>query len=122
MHVLSLSSQLEWIGSDAFIDSGLQKICIPDSVRWIDDGCFKDSQLESVVFGESSMLEHLGAGAFGGTKIVEIVIPPRVREICDHCFASCVDLRRVSFSVHSSIEFIGVEARHALKTFVFLPV
>ena len=124
-------SSLERIGVEAFgaildrwgksIRCSITKICIPDSVRELCDGCFRGcSSLRHVTFGSSPSLERIGIEAFGVLEegrgkstpcgIVEISIPNSVRELGDGCFKGCKSLRRVTFGSSSSLERIGFHA------------
>ena len=88
---------------------GIVEISIPNSVRELGDGCFKEcSPLRCVRFGASSSLERIGVACFMGTGIRVIIIPDSVRELCDRCFCRCGSLDSVVFGSSSSLQRIGV--------------
>ena len=59
------SSSLERIGACCFQGSGVEEESIPDGVRELGDGCFRECEsLRRVTFGSSSSLERIGFRAF----------------------------------------------------------
>ena len=89
----------------------LSSVRIPDGVRDLCDGCFRESEVVEVEFGPSSSLERIGVSCFQESlRLEEFAVPDSVRELCDCCFKGCESLRRVTFGPSSSLERIGVEA------------
>ena len=124
VHIPS-SSTIERIGKEAFCcfmgkSSLLREIDIPDSVRVIDDECFRESKyLSRVTFGPSSRLERIGVASFSMTGVTEIHIPDSVKELGDGCFFKCLQLTRVTFSRNSSLRSIGTQCFQASGLEVF---
>ena len=76
------SSSLEWVGVSCFELSGVEEVSIPDSVRELCDGCFKECEsLRHVTFGSSSSLERIGVSCFEGTGVEAVSIPDSVCEL-----------------------------------------
>ena len=81
---------------------------VPDSVKVISDGCFRDCRtLSLVVFGEGSSVRWMGCEAFKECGLTEIDIPKTVEQICNECFFGCRQLRRITFHEDSSLKLIG---------------
>eukprot|EP00605_Chrysophyceae_sp_TOSAG23-4_P002018 GSChrysophyteH1.ASY1.ANO1.2233.1 assembled CDS len=114
-------SQLNYIGSYAFYQSGLESITIPDSVENIGDFAFylsafaDNSNLEIVLFmssvgsntSESTYkIQTIGSRAFMRTNITNIVIPNSVQSLGDSAFAYCKSLTSVLFYSGSQLTSI----------------
>ena len=88
----------------------LSSVSVPDSVRELCDGCFKECKdLRRITFGPSSSLERIGVSCFERSGVEELSVPDRVRELCDGCFKECKGLRRITFGPSSSLERIGFD-------------
>lgn len=74
------------IGEEAFKDSVIRHIVIPDSVEVIEASAFAYTQLETITFSENSDLKSIEHGAFMATEFLE------------------------SFSTPNQVEYIGVAA------------
>lgn len=94
------------IGREAFSQSGIMSVHIPNTVVVIENSAFRDSRgLTSVTIGNS--VERIGSSAFSGTGLTEVVIPNSVEYIGSSAFAS-TNLTRVT--IGSSVEHIGDSA------------
>ena len=90
---VSLPADIDSIGNYNFTAcSGLKKLTLPDSVRYIGDRCFQSADLEEVHLGD--LVSHLGEGAFSGSAIRRFVCPPLVKKI-EQCCGSCQNLSEV---------------------------
>ena len=72
--------------------SGLKKLTLPDSVRYIGDYCFLTADLEEV--GMGGMVCHLGEQAFSYSGIRRFVSPPSLSKI-EKSFRYCPNLSEV---------------------------
>ena len=105
------SSRVERICADAFRDTSIESLSIPDSVVELGEGCFYGCKsLRSVIFGASSRVERICADAFCGTSIESLSIPDSVVELGKKCFYGCKSLRSVIFGASSRVERICAEA------------
>ena len=119
------------IGGDAFIDSGVVHLEVPDSIKVIHnsafsgitslksikicdgvtslpDRCFQNCEsLEEVSFPES--IDTIGSLCFAGcTKLEEIVLPDKLTEISKSLFEGCVSLK--SATIGRNIIKVGSKA------------
>lgn len=119
---LKIPSSVKYIGSSAFLWSGLKQITIPASVREIDNWAFNDCrELEQVMIPENAKLEKIGEAAFSecyqlktisplpaslkklgarvfdGSSLREIHFAPnaKIKELPEKCFFNCQGLREV---------------------------
>jgi len=84
LEIEDLPSELTYVGEFAFASTKLAKIVIPDAVKSIGKGAFKNcAYAEYVVIGEN--VSAIGASAFEGCSLLEaIYIPDTVNSIGDH--------------------------------------
>lgn len=116
---VTLSKNTKVIGNWAFDNKcGIESIELPDTVEQIGKGAFKGSSLKTCNIPDS--LTYLGEEAFCESNIEEIVFGGNLSEIPAGAFKDCDSLKSVTFN--SSIQKIGESAfNHAsgLKTVVF---
>ena len=63
------------IGVSCFQESAVEDVSVPDSVRELCDGCFKEcSSLRCVTFGPSSSLEWIGVSCFQETALEDVSV------------------------------------------------
>jgi hypothetical protein len=128
------ASRLREIETQAFDESGLSDILLPDTVKRIDDRAFaecelpsielpaaveylgleafqKCAQLQVVTFRGESILAVIGARAFQESAVKEITIPPSVRTIEQQAFAGCKSLAKLT--LNEGLEVIGESAFEA---------
>ncbi len=99
------NSQLNQIGGEAFVGSGLRSIHIPASVITIDRAAFFDTPLSSVSFAEGSQLKTIGSEAFAKDGfLTEIALPDQLVQIGAYAFKE-TDLRTVT--VPASVTYLG---------------
>lgn len=84
------NSELECLGVEAFVNSGLRTIIIPDTVRRLQDRCFEGCKfLCEVLFNESSKLESIGTRCFAGTCLSSLELPKSVTTVSGGAFVDC---------------------------------
>lgn len=85
------------IGNEAFSDSGLVRVVLPEGITSIGRGAFKNNlQLREISLPSS--LRTIGESAFSSCSQLErIVIPDRVEEIPSSAFMRCLNLKEVVF-------------------------
>ena len=82
----------------SFLWSGFEEVSVPDGVRELCEGCFKECwSLRRVTFGPSSSLEQIDVDWIQGTSVEEVFVPDGVCELCEGCFKWCESLRGVTF-------------------------
>ena len=112
-------SEVVTIGNNAFRNSGLSAIHIPDSVIHIGEGSFAANKINTITGGKN--LEIIGKSAFSSNKIVSLNVPNKVKTISDNAF-EFNDLAQVMF-LGSDVETIGTSAFQGNDlTKLFIPV
>ncbi len=102
------------IGTQAFLNSSITNVTIPDSVTSIGEGAFGYcSQLSTVNISDASNLLSIGKDAFINSSITSITIPNKVNSISENVFALCSQLSTVYFK--GPKPFIGINAFSAIK-------
>ena len=118
--IFAENSQLEEIGSQAFMGSGLESIVIPDSVKTLGKQVFIDcAQLKSVKLSESlaeipekafmncvalegitfpESVSKLGMSAFQNSGIKSLIVPATLTSFSSSPFKDCVKLEKVVFA------------------------
>jgi hypothetical protein len=93
------------IRSNAFANSSIISITIPEGVKSIENRCFEGcSYLKTISLPKG--LQYIGAYAFNGCKsLVSIVIPDSVTRIEENAFENCSSLTSINIPQH--IDFIG---------------
>mgnify|MGYP002852929548 CR=1 FL=1 len=110
------------IGNNAFVNTAIESITIPASVKTLGDYCFEGCvNLQEVVFPTNSQLTTIKSGifrkcsslgqitlpkklakigsyAFAWTALEEITIPRRVSVITSDCFKGCESLKRATIT------------------------
>jgi hypothetical protein len=101
-------SKLQRIESNAFSDSGLTKIQIPNSVEVLCCSCFSECKsLFTITFESQSKLQRIESNAFSDSGLTKIQIPASVEQICSSCFADCIFLHTFQYISPSSLSTIG---------------
>lgn len=96
------------IGANAFQNSLIKYITIPNSVVSIGDYAFKNcTDLSTIRF--STDITHIGVGAFENCiSLSEVTIPSKIKEISNFAFFNCSSLETVAFS--NCLEKIGQQS------------
>ena len=110
------NSQLATIGGNAFRLTSIKDIEIPNSVTYIGDGAFGQTEyssialLETITFGENSQLTYIGDNAFEYQRKLQIVnfeAIPQLITIGYAAFQGCSNLIGISFLNNSPLTTIG---------------
>ncbi len=116
---IKLPDTLSFLGTYTFVESGLESITIPKSVKTFAASAtatpsyttcsyvFKDcTSLKTVIFHDE--FEIIGGYAFAGcTALEEIVIPDSVKIISSYAFKGCTNLKKITVS--KNLEELGYE-------------
>ena len=103
-----MPSTLKEVGKDAFRDSEVTNVIIPDSVEVIASGAFADCSYLAEVKLPSS-LNNLGVRAFASCSMLSSIdIPEEVKTIPEECFSGCRNLTSVFF--HDGLKYINANA------------
>lgn len=88
-----LPASLLAIGYYAFKDNVLHEINLPDSIRYIGDGAFQNTDLMLKLLKMPKKLQYLGTNAFKNNNQIEnVVFPDGIKKICSHAFKGCNSL------------------------------
>ena len=93
---IEFPSTLNCLGKEAFYNTGLRHLSLPDSILWIADRTFKKcDSLKSVKL--PSNIEILGDRTFEEcSSLKKIELPESIKIIGNSCFAWCSDLKEVT--------------------------
>lgn len=108
LETITLPESLWFIGYNAFSNTSLKSIDIPDNVQYIWTYAFHNCELLEKVILPSSLIkiEH---GGFEGCKVLDsIIIPENVSEIDYSAFGNCTSLHSISFE--GNVSSIGRKA------------
>ncbi len=87
-----------YITNEAFNQTLIESITIPNSVKIIGDRAFNSvSTLKIININEESDLEMIGNSAFFGTSIENVIIPKKVNKIQGGAFSNMKKLKKVIF-------------------------
>ena len=75
------------VAQSAFFGSGITDVVIPETVKEIGPGAFKESRLQSVTFKNPSVKLDDGSVFAGCKYLTEISLPYGLKRIPDYCFA-----------------------------------
>ncbi len=109
---LILSKTLSTIDTEAFYNSALKSVIVPNGVTTIEKCAFQNcSELKDVTFQEDSQLRTIEGGYsygafYGCTSLTSIEIPASVQTIGEAAFEACVKLATVKFDKESRLETI----------------
>ena len=98
LRTVELPTGLEVIGEGWFMDSGVEEVTVPESVREIGKyvfACCKNLRL--INFAEDSRLEKIGYYCFYDSGIQRIAVPSGIKVIERGMFQSCFALTSVTF-------------------------
>ena len=94
---ITLPTSLKSIGMRAFADcANLKYIKIPKGLTTLNAEIFSNSGLETVVFEEG--VEEIASGMFANTKIREITTPKSLKTIHHSAFVNCANLEKVTLN------------------------
>ena len=92
------------IAKDAFRESALEKICLPDSLTTIEDDAFEGSKIKNITFGKG--LVNINTHAFFDcTKLEEVEFNDGLMYIGPRAFYGCMALN--SFILPDSVRYVG---------------
>ena len=109
---LILSKTLSTIDTEAFYNSALKSVIVPNGVTTIEKCAFQNcSELKDVTFQEDSQLRTIEGGYsygafYGCTSLTSIEIPASVQTIGKAAFQECTKLATVRFEHNSQLKSI----------------
>ena len=106
---LNKSSALKTLGSAAFAESAIQKICIPKNLAKISTGTFNTCEsLQQIDFADyQKSVGTVDIDAFANCKSLKnIKIPASVIAIKDRAFKGCSNLESIEFEANSKLSTI----------------
>lgn len=119
LETIILPKNLWFIGYNAFSNTALKTIDIPDKVQYIWSYAFHNCELLEKVILPSALIK-INHGGFEGCKMIDnITIPEKVSEIGYSAFGNCTSLQSISFAGNiSSIEREAFINCTSLKTII----
>lgn len=105
---VTIGSGVEEIGIDAFSNTGLKEIVIPDNVLKVEKGAFCNcDSLKTVTIGNK--VKSIGEWCFYDNNVLETVsIGKRVNTIGKACFLKCISLKEIV--IPSCVQELGQAA------------
>ncbi len=91
------------IGDNAFENSGVNKVNLPEGLKKIGNNAFRNSNITSI--DVPAGVTYIGEGAFAYTNIKEFTLPAGVETISANTFAGCKLLRE--FNLNDILTEIG---------------
>ncbi len=104
---LSNAKKLETIGDNAFYNTQLTTLSIPEEVTSIGECAFTCQNLKTVDFSNAKKLTTINSYAFQVCAITEITIPETVTSIGEHAFRCCSQLTKVDLSKAKNLKTIN---------------
>lgn len=94
---VTFGSSLTSISDNAFVNTGLSRVVIPDNVTTIGHFAFaNNNNLTEVVFGNG--LTNVGRGIFSGTSLTSVVIPSSMATVFPGLFSGIESLTEVTLN------------------------
>lgn len=107
------------IGEEAFKESKLDLIALPESITKISDGAFEKCSFGSGELVLPSHLESIGRNAFSQSGLKKIKLPDSVKQLGNGVFQYCSKLTEATLSDSlSRIPFEAFERCEALKSII----
>ena len=110
MQADSKLQKVNTIAANAFRDSKVENITLPNNLKEIGDYAFINSRLHTITFNTSSSVTF-GQAVFEDTQLVSVKLP-NTKEIPASSFSGCVNLKEVQFGKTEKIgerAFAGCE-------------
>lgn len=95
MQADSKLQKVNTIAANAFRDSKVENITLPNNLKEIGDYAFINSRLHTITFNTSSSVTF-GQAVFEDTQLVSVKLP-NTKEIPASSFSGCVNLKEVQF-------------------------
>ena len=116
------NSSLERIGSEAFGNTAIRSLSIPNTVTELAENVFgKMSSLEELVFEEGSPITELPDHVFQGLGHLEsVTLPENLTALPDRAFAGCVSLQEVELP--DTVTSIGASAFEGCSSLMAAPL
>lgn len=83
------------IGDEAFSESDITALKLPERTMAIGDAAFRNASLETIDFGTNSNINTLGDNVFSGTELTTVTLPASIRTMGDGVFSGCTSLTSV---------------------------
>lgn len=101
---IEIPNQVTAIGEDAFYETALISVVIPDGVKRIERSCFNGcSKLENITLPQE--MEYIGDTCFQNTAISQIILPEGITIIGNCMFWECTNLEYVK--IPSTVKELG---------------
>ena len=104
---VTLPDSITRIGADAFVGTSLAKINFPEGLQAIGDSAFKGTRLTELNL--PSTLLTIGEKAFANTLIDEVYLPDSLVEIGFAAFAGCYSISKMSLPFFGATKDIPAE-------------
>lgn len=92
---IEFNDGLEIIGKDAFNNSSLQKVIMPDSIVCVGDSAFASGDVTEIKISEA--ITELPMGCFLWADITTFTVPGHIKKVGHSAFANCENLEKLVF-------------------------
>lgn len=92
---VQLPNTLQWIGDEAFAETGLTDLIIPESVTSVGEYAFRNSVTGKISFPNGTTMETVNSFAFSGCLMESIEMPNGISAIGEYAFYECAYLEFV---------------------------
>lgn len=128
---ITIPKEVESIGTDAFFESSVKIINLGCYVKYLDEGCFRNTMLTRINFSDNHRIKVIPKECFQNSiyldiitfsrtikvidercfencqSIKQLIFPRDLKEIRNYAFKDCINLREVVFFKNSNIKYIG---------------
>lgn len=119
---VEIPADVQIIEDFSFVDSIVQEIKIPKSVRKIGKFTFANSKLRNISFEEGSNLEEIEEGAFKETSIKFLDLPSSITKLSKGAFYEMYELTSIKISSQNYYtDSLGVVFSVSPRGIVFVP-
>lgn len=106
------SKQLLYIGDNAFTESGIKSLSLPDSICYIGEGAFSDCKKLTGTVSLPANLPEISDGTFlNCSKLTGVIIPDNVKKVCKSAFKNCSSLSDIVVPCDIQYEYDYADVR-----------
>lgn len=110
---IDLPDELKRIEDGAFKETSISQIEFPEGLEYIGDAAFYGTPLQGVKFPEG--LEYIGSAAFYGTPLQGVKFPESLKTISGDAFAYCDGIKEIKFPANLKLISDGAFAYTSIE-------